>query len=168
MAQTAATSWVHQNHGSLWKGTRMKPCLHSKEPKWSLPRKGRNTRISHRKADIHRQLCATESRHLGWPAGTPLINSHHSTTCSICCLHSLSDKQMDISSKNHSKHRRSHQASWRNHKKSFSTKPSMILRGIYWHYQLVLVDLVSSIRAGRVHCTTPHVRQSQPPLYTWF
>ena len=53
-------------------------------------------RISHRKADVRRQLCATESRHLGWPAGTILINSHHSTTCSVCCLHSLSDKQMDF------------------------------------------------------------------------
>ena len=35
----------------------------------------------------------------------------------------------------------------------------MILRGIYWHYQLVLVYSVFSIHAGRVNCTSPHVRQ---------
>ena len=43
--------------------------------------------------------------------GTPLIHSHHSTTRSLCCLHTWSDMQMDVFSKNHSKHGRSHQAS---------------------------------------------------------
>ena len=33
-----------------------------------------------------------------------LIHSNYSTTCSLCCLHTRSDKQMDVSSKNYPKY----------------------------------------------------------------
>ena len=41
---------------------------------------------------------------------------------------------------------------------------SVTPRGIYWHYQLILVGLVSLIHPRRVHYTTLGVRQSQHPL----
>ena len=60
------------------------------------------SRIRHRKGNVHRELCTTESHHLDRRVGSPLIHSHHSTTCSLYCFHTWSDKQMDVFSKNHS------------------------------------------------------------------
>ena len=54
-------------------------------------------------AEFHPKLCSEKDGWLGQRDRTPFLYCHLSTSCSICCLHSWPNTQMDIFLKDHPK-----------------------------------------------------------------